>query len=167
MAIRGSSNSEHNYFTPDTPDADAWQQYRCRACNLPKRVAIPPDRAPMTKRLPCARCESRQNHRADGGSGVISVLDLTGNPNISPAEVMGALRSARAVRSPVLEDREDPASDYVMLTPGDEQCSDCEGPILIEQFPPEAPFIRIIANQKRRRGSTYCEPCLSQRNADE
>lgn len=74
---------------------------------------------------------------------------------------MGTLRAARAVRTPVLEDRHDPDSEYVYLVPGDDLCSDCEEPIFIDEYPEEAPVIRLLANQKRRRGITRCEPCFS------
>lgn len=150
------SSSDTNHFTPDTPDGD-FQQYRCRSCNLPKRIPITPSEAPMMKPLNCKRCGSKQQHRADGGSGCVAMLNLTENPDVSPAEVMGRLRGGQMVISPVMD-----GDEYVRLWPGDEACSACDEPILIGDFPESAPFIRLLANQKRKRDTTHCEACLSE-----
>ena len=154
-----SSDTNSNHFTPDTPDSESWQQYRCRSCNLPKRIPVAPSEAPMTDSLNCKRCESKQQHRADGGSACVAMLDLTENPDVSPAEVMGRLRGGQMVISPVVDDAD---NEYVRLWPGDETCSACNNPILIADFPESAPFIRLLANQKRKRDTTHCEACLSE-----
>lgn len=139
-----------------------FQQYTCTVtgCKGTRRVPINPSLAPMHKHLNCNLCESRQRHRADGGSGVISVIDLNQNPNISKAELLGKLRSAHAVRTPIREGGED--SPRIFLRGEDTGCSLCGSFIDPDAFGEGAPYYNILAQQKRQRGETHCPDCLSE-----
>lgn len=151
-------STETNHFSPDMPSGD-WQQYRCTACNLPRRVPIKPSIAPMTLYRTCKRCESRQRLRSDGGAGSISMIDLTTNPNISRAELLGKLRSAHAVRTPIREGGEE--SPRIVLTGDDTGCSVCGSLIGPDAFGEGAPYYNILAQQLRQRGETHCPDCLT------
>ena len=142
--------------------SQTFQQYRCTAsgCQGKRRIPIKPSVAPMTKNLNCSLCESRQRHCADGGSGVISVIDLNQNPNISRAELLGKLRAGRAVRTPIRE--AGPDSPRVHLRGDDTGCSGCGSLIGPDAFGEDAPYYNILAQQKRQRGETHCPDCLSE-----
>lgn len=154
MSSSYEPSSDPNHFSPDTPSGD-WTQYVCTACGLRKRVSIAPSEAEPSIYRICKRCESRQRLRADGGSGKLPMIDLTKNPDVSPAAVLGGLRAGRLVRPPVTDDGE-----YVHLVADDAVCPRCEEEPLIslDSFGEGAPFFSLLANQKIQRGVTYCAP---------
>lgn len=141
-------------FGPSTPSGD-WQQYVCTTCGLPKRVSVRPSVSPMSLYRICKRCESRQRHRADGGSGKLNMIDLTTNTSDSTAAIAGGLRAGRVVRTPVRDD-----GSYVELVGEDSACSGCDNLISPDAFGESAPFFRILAQQKRERGETHCPDCI-------
>lgn len=155
MATRGSgSSSSDNFFTPDTPTADSWQQYRCRSCDLPKRVPVRPSEAKSQIPTHCERCETTTQHRIDGGGGNLPMINLTEDTDISPAAVVGGLKAGRIVRTSVTD-----GGVFVELVGGDEICSECDELIPVDDFGEDAPFFNILANQSKLHGGTFCRSC--------
>lgn len=158
-----SSDSGVNVFTPDTPDSGDWQQYRCSHCDLPKRIAVKPSMAQRTIPTGCERCGAQTKHHADGGAA-LPMIDLTKNPDISPAEIVGGLRSGRTARTPVTDDGE-----HVHLVADDVVCPRCDEDPLIpfDSFGENTPYFSLLANQKLQRGETYCAPHHKEVTSDE
>ena len=149
-----------NHFGPSTPKTGSWQQYSCTAdgCKGKRRIPIRPSLAPMRKPLNCEWCGSRQEHRADGGSGCISVIDLTKNPAESPAEIIGKMGAGRRVRTPIPE-TDDPEGPLVWLSKGDGACSGCDTVFKADTFGENTPLFNILAQMKKATGETYCPDC--------
>lgn len=138
--------------------SQTFQQYRCSAsgCQGKRRIPIKPSVAPMTKNLNCSLCESRQRHRADGGSGCVNMTDLKTNPSESPAELLGKIHAARPVKTLVpTEDGE----DRICLSRADVVCASCETLIRPDMYEDGAPFFSILGNMKKRLNAAYCPDC--------
>lgn len=93
------------------------------------------------------------------------MIDLTEDPDESPAEIIGKMGAGHPVRTPIRNgDTEE--SPHVILTTPDSACSECDSVFTADTFGEDTPLFSILANQRLRRGETHCPSCIPSTTAE-